>query len=58
MKIVKSNDILTEKEYIVNVNELIEKSRNIDATVIPHTIDELLYRFDKSIVYINNDKVL
>lgn len=58
MKIFITQDVIYENEYIDNINTLIEESRKFDSTVIPHTKEELLYRYDKSLIYIDNEKII
>jgi len=58
IEIYQSNDVFTESEYVIWVWELIEKTRELDSTVIPHTKEELLDRYDKSLVCILDNKII
>jgi hypothetical protein len=43
--ILKSLDTVNESEYISEISELIEITRKLDLTVIPHSEEELRYRY-------------
>lgn len=45
--------VFTEQQYINIASNLIEQTRIMDATVIPHNEDDLAYRYDKSLVITN-----
>lgn len=55
VKISQAIDVLNKKTYIELVTNLINLSREKDSTVIQHSKDELLYRYDKSIVCTNKE---
>jgi hypothetical protein len=53
--IVKSSDTISESRYISEVSSLIELTRNLDSTVIPHSEDELKYRYWQSLICFDID---
>lgn len=58
MKTFVRGNTLDKDKYLNDIEKLIEKSRKLDSTVIPHTIEELLYRYNKSLVCIYNKEVI
>jgi hypothetical protein len=50
MQFIKANEHFTVDEYIPATQALISESRDLDASVIPHSEDELIYRYNHSIV--------
>ena len=50
MQFIKAADYFTVDEYVHSTQALISESRDLDASVIPHSEDELIYRYNHSIV--------
>lgn len=50
--------VFTKQQYIDIASDLIERTRIMDATVIPHNEEELAYRYDKSLVITNGLNVI
>lgn len=49
---------LTEEQYVNSISTLIERTRILDATVVPHNEEELTYRYDKSLIITNGFDII
>lgn len=58
MEIKYSPDYLEQDMYVGEISRLINISRKIDSSVIPHSEDELIYRYRQSLICINWNNVI
>ena len=58
MQFIKAADYFTVDEYVHSTQALISESRDLDASVIPHSEDELIYRYNHSIVGIEWESLI